>query len=319
MSGSRRSSFLASSTPRPGRGLRIVRTLAQSPSSTVYELVDGRAQRFALKLVAGPDGAEAVRRFEAEASALRRVDSPYVVRVFDAFVRPGPIYALLEPLLVGPTLEAELARLGRLRPTVARRILLELLEGLEAIHRAGLVHREVCAENVILGREAGDPLFEERAMLIDLGLALPHGEGPTPGHIRCKPSGVSPEQILSGRLDARTDVYAAGALLHELLTGAPPFAEQSVAATLAAHLDRLPPLPGASDPSLAVFDGVIDTALAKRPDRRYASAADFARALCALELGPDAPAAGPAPRPAPRSAQDGCSQRGAREAVELGA
>lgn len=288
MPGSRRSSFLGTSSPRPGRGLRIVRTLAQSPSSTVYELVDGRAQRFALKLVAGPDGVEAVRRFEAEASALRSVESAHVVRVFDAFVRPGPIYALLEPLLVGPTLEAELGRLGRFRPEVARRIVLELLEGLEAIHRAGLVHREVCAENVILGHEAGEPLAEERAILIDLGLALPHGEGPTPGHIHGKPSGVSPEQILSGVLDARTDIYAAGALLCELLTGAPPFAEPSVAATLAAHLERLPPLPGASDPSLAVFDGVIDTALAKRPDRRYASAADFARALRELELAPGA-------------------------------
>lgn len=288
MLGSRRSSSHGTTSPRPGRGLRIVRTLAQSPSSTVYELIDGRAQRFALKLVAGPDGAEAVRRFEAEASALRCVDSLHVVRVFDAFVRPGPIYALLEPLLVGPTLAAELARLGRFRPSVARRILLEVLAGLEAIHRAGLVHREVSAENVIVGREAGEPGSVERAILVDLGLALPHGEGPTPGHIRCTPSGVSPEQILSGSLDARTDVYAAGALLHELLTGAPPFVEQSVSATLAAHLERLPPLPGASDPALAVFDGVIDTALAKRPARRFASAADFARALAELELGPDA-------------------------------
>jgi eukaryotic-like serine/threonine-protein kinase len=209
------------------------------------------------------------------------------VRVFDAFVRPGPIYALLEPLLVGPTLEVELARVGRFRPSVARRILLEVLEGLEAIHRAGLVHREVSSENVIVGREAGEPPSEERAILVDLGLALPHGEGPTPGHIRCTPKSVSPEQILSGRLDARTDVYAAGALLHELLTGAPPFAEKSVSATFAAHLERLPALPGASDPALRVFDGVIDTALAKRPDRRYASAAEFARALGALELEPD--------------------------------
>jgi serine/threonine-protein kinase len=286
MLGSRRSSSPGTSSPRPGRGLRIVRTLAQSPSSTVYELIDGRARRFALKLVAGADGDEAVKRFEAEAFALRRIDSLHVVRVFDAFVRPGPIYALLE--LVGPTLEAELARLGRFRPSAARRVLLEVLEGLDAIHRAGLVHREISAENVILGREAGEPVSVERAILVDLGLAVPHGDGATPGHIRCKPSSVSPEQILSGRLDARTDVYAAGALLHELLTGAPPFVEKSVSATLAAHLERLPTLPSVSDPSLRAFDGLIDTALAKRPDRRFASAADFARALRQVELEPDA-------------------------------
>jgi serine/threonine-protein kinase len=267
----------------PGRGLRIVRRVATSASSTVFELADLRGRRFALKLVSGEGSGEARSRFESELSALRRIHSPHVVRVIDGFVRPGPIYALLEPWLEGPTLREVLARRGRLQPAEATRVVIEVLRGLEAIHAVGLLHRDVCASNVLLARDAGELGGVERAVLVDLGLALEQGEGPTPGHVRCRPGSVAPEQILGGALDARTDVYAVGCLLHELLTGRPPFVAPSVSATLALHLERLPSLPGRHDPVLAPFDGIVDTALAKRPDRRYGSAREMAEALARLE------------------------------------
>jgi serine/threonine-protein kinase len=163
--------------------------------------------------------------------------------------------------------------------------------GLEAAHALGLVHRDVKPANVLLNDR-------DDAFVTDFGLAIGGGPGVTQdGDFAGTLDYVAPERIQGNRGDARADVYALGCLLFAALTGRVPYPRDTQAATLFAHISE--PIPMCSElvPTLTAFDPVVARAMAKQPDDRYQSAAEFAAALPAVSL-VDVPVV-PVPQPAP--------------------
>ncbi|MCC6555773.1 MAG: serine/threonine protein kinase [Polyangiaceae bacterium] len=260
----------AGAAPDRVGGFRIVEPLDSGGFGEVFraEPVAGGAPA-AIKilhkeLVVSPS---ALARFEREVLAIRCVRHPGVVTVLEAGkLDDGRPYFVME-LLSGVSLQRRLAARGRLSVAEALAILAPLCDALAAAHAAGVVHRDVKASNVFL---CDGP--ERRVVLLDFGVAkLLHAEGPgltasrqIVGTVAC----MAPEQILSGAVDERTDVYALGALAYRMLTGALPFEARSLMLLQQMHLYAAPRPPSAVAPVAPALDGPILRALAKDPDDR---------------------------------------------------
>lgn len=229
------------------------------------------------------DPHEATTRLLQEAEILGRIEHPSVVPLRAVgHTRDGRAY-LVMPRLQGETALDRLRRRGpALHPGSAVRVLLDVLGGLAAAHAAGFVHRDVKPSNVFhAARVDGRGRRSERAVLLDFSVAYDHAAATrsTAGHVLGTPRYLAPEQILSGAIDARTDVYGAGLLAFELLTGRGPFDATSTRALLAAHLEARPHPVSAFAEVPAELDAVLAIALEKRPDRRFPSADAFRSAL----------------------------------------
>jgi serine/threonine-protein kinase len=272
--------------PLPGTGYRALRRLGGGATAEVYEVISrGRARR-AVKVLRAvfADTPDAVFRFEQEGRALAALDHPGLVPVLDAGTTASgrPYFAM--PLLQGETVKARLARGGSLAPAEACAITAEVLDGLDAAHRAGVVHRDVKPGNVFLAaRRPG--LAARRGVLLDFGVAKllgATGRATTDAMIVGTPRYLAPEQILGGRVDARTDVYAAGVSLFEMIAGRAPFDAASPIALMRAHLEDQAPALSGFVPVSAALDHAVARALAKSPARRWPSARAFAAALSSL-------------------------------------
>jgi serine/threonine-protein kinase len=178
-------------------------------------------------------------------------------------------------LLEGETLEQRLARAGCLPWPEARRIVLEVAAALSAAHDNGLLHRDLKPANIFLARAEGAP---ERAVLLDFGLAKPlEGAGRSritvSGAAVGTPLYMSPEQARGEALDVRSDVYGLGAVLYEMVTGAPPFLDRTLAGVYARLLTESAPAATAAAryPLPAAVDDVLACALAKTPAGRFDS------------------------------------------------
>jgi eukaryotic-like serine/threonine-protein kinase len=231
-----------------------------------------------------------VDRLRIEARSLALVQHPNVVAVSDFGCTPGGRPFLVTELLEGRTLGAELRERGAFPVAEAIAVLLQVLAGLEAAHRRGIVHRDVKPENIFRCQEPGPigPLVK----VLDFGIAKvlegSRARGLTPayptaeGCLMGSPRYIAPEQARCRRVDERTDVYAAGLVLHALLTGRAPFAQHRDAPSLlCAHvLEELPPASRcAAQPIPAELDRILARAVAKRPEDRFQRAAEFAEAL----------------------------------------
>jgi serine/threonine-protein kinase len=222
---------------------------------------------------------EAVIRFEREVQAIRRIDHPNVVRIFDfGEIRGSRPYFAME-LLSGQDLETYLRSSGRISPDEALSILEPVCEALSAAHESSIIHRDFKASNVFLS-ESGE---RRRVVLLDFGVAkLLDESGPgitTSSHILGTPACMAPEQITGQSTDARTDIYALGALAYYMLTGELPFLDSSLVALLHMHLYSRPPAPSREAPVSPVFDDVIFRAMAKDPAARYQTVAEFIEAF----------------------------------------
>jgi serine/threonine-protein kinase len=265
--------------PLPGTGYRALRRLGGGATSEVYAAVGPDRALRAVKVLRSifADQPDAIFRFEQEGRALAALDHPSLLPVLDlGTTRAGRPYFVM-PLLEGETVKARLARTGRMAPVEACAVLVEVLEGLDVAHRAGVVHRDVKPANVFLPRRA-----PRAAVLLDFGIAKLAGAmcGPTTGSsVVGTPRYLSPEQILGGEVDARTDVYGAGLLLFEMVAGRGPFDAAGPIDLMRAHLEepprRLRDLALVS-PELA---HAVARALEKRPARRWPSARAFAAVL----------------------------------------
>lgn len=241
-------------------------------------------RKYALKVL--PSGAvissEAIRRFEREALAASALGHPNIVGVHD-FHREGAIPYLVMDLLEGETLEARLTRVGSLPWEDAKRIGLELASALAAAHDAGLLHRDLKPSNVCL---APLPDGKERAVLLDFGLVKSTDDVAVSritltGAALGTPLYMSPEQARGEPLDVRSDIYALGAVVFEMLTGAPPFFDRTIAAVYARLLAELPPAASslAPRPCPPGVDTLLASALAKEKEGRPPTARAFADAL----------------------------------------
>jgi serine/threonine-protein kinase len=234
---------------------------------------------------------EVIDRFRQEARAAAALRHPNIVQVYDFGSAGGRLYIVME-YLPGPTLAQLLAQLASrketLAPSTALHLAHRLAAALDYAHRQGVIHRDVKPANVGL-RPAGEgpsghlPGGELEPVLMDFGVArlMRQGLVTAAGAFLGSPAYMSPEQILGESVDGRSDIYALGIVLYEMLAGRLPLEPTglSVSAILRHHLNGDPPhLP----PHLAGVQGILDKCLSRSPDGRYATAGDLAEQLLAI-------------------------------------
>ncbi len=249
------------------------------------------------------NGASFVERFRVEARVLAQLSHPNVVGVSDFGWVGGRPYLVMEKV-EGRSLADEVkSRRDPLPLAEVLPIARQLLAGLGAAHAAGVIHRDVKPANVLYGPPCNGA---RRVTLVDFGLVKQLNRSTEAltavGSVMGTPSYFAPEQALGRPTDARTDLYSAGALFYRLLTGHTPFERATMREMALAHVRDLPPPPSSFVPDLPpLVDAVLLKALAKNPDRRFASAEEMAFALAACEApaGSAAPAVSETTRPAP--------------------
>jgi eukaryotic-like serine/threonine-protein kinase len=287
------------SDPLEGTPYRALRPLGAGSMGEVIEAEHtGLGRRVVVKLLhkryfaGGPqeDLAQLADRMRLEGQALGAIEHVHVVAALDCGVTPGGRPYLVMERLVGRTLREELDARGPLPVDEALDLAAQALDGLAAVHQAGLVHRDVKPDNLFLCDPA--PGRGRIVKLLDLGvakivaassaspspLAVPTAEGIAMG----TPRYFSPEQAIGAPLDGRSDVYSMGLVLHALVTGRTPFDHmRETAALLRAHAESAPhPLSlHAPSPPPPDLEAAVSRALAKRPADRFPSAAAFAAEL----------------------------------------
>ncbi|SCF89601.1 Stk1 family PASTA domain-containing Ser/Thr kinase [Streptomyces sp. Cmuel-A718b] len=244
---------------------RIEARIAVGGMATVYRAVDTRLDRvLALKVMhpALATDVSFVERFIREAKSVARLAHPNVVAVFDQGAEGAYVYLAME-YVAGCTLRDVLRERGALQPRAALDILEPVLAALGAAHRAGFVHRDMKPENVLIGDDG-------RVKVADFGLVRAVGTATdTTGSLLGTVSYLAPEQIEHGTADTRSDVYACGVVLYEMLTGAKPHTGENAAQVIYQHLNSDVPAPSAVVPGLPVaLDSLVASATARNPEVR---------------------------------------------------
>ncbi|WP_176849645.1 serine/threonine-protein kinase [Belnapia rosea] len=262
-------------------------TLGSGAMGTVYDALDRNIERrVAIKVVklppAGdPEGEEAHGRFRREAQAAGRLAHPNIVGVYDYGENAESAWIVME-LVEGGSLKDRLDRKERFPVPEIVRIMEEVLAALAYSHGRGVVHRDIKPGNIML---SGDGAVK----MADFGIARLENSSMTQiGTVMGTPSYMAPEQLRGETVDARADIWAAGVMLYQLLTGEKPF-EGGFSAVMHKALHTEPPPPSRlSVTAPQAFDAVIARALAKRPEDRYPGAAAFAAAIRAAAAAPAA-------------------------------
>ncbi|HZH04116.1 MAG TPA: serine/threonine-protein kinase [Myxococcaceae bacterium] len=224
---------------------------------------------------------EMIQRFVREARAVNLIHHPHIVDIFDFGMMPDgrPFYVM--ELLEGTSLSQHIERHGRLSPQDALQILEPVCQALQAAHDAGVVHRDLKGGNISVG--SGPQGLKVK--LLDFGIAkLLHPEPDEPGltthaHRLGTPSTMAPEQFRGDPVDPRTDVYALGVILYQLLTGQLPFQATTSEEMERSHLHAPAPPPSRVAPISPAMDAIVLRCLEKRPERRFPSATTFLEAL----------------------------------------
>lgn len=261
---------------------RMVRELGRGGMGTVWLAEHALIQkRVAVKVLHAHliRDRRLVTRFLSEARTLTLIQHPNVVSLFDLNMREGRPYLVME-YLEGQSL-ASFAQ-GPLAPALAVELLSQVCDALGAAHAHGVVHRDLKPANVFLvPQEKGG----YRVKLLDFGIAkllsYPAGMMPTQsGTLLGTPEFMAPEQCSGAPVDGRADLYAAGVLGYQLLTGQVPFAGSHPAEVLLAHLMKPPPLAHAHHPGVPeALSRVLARAMAKKPEDRFATAEALRQAL----------------------------------------
>lgn len=310
----------ATSTPsRPGRlpnltKYEVLEELGHGGMATVYRAHDKRLGRDVALKVIHPhlrDSAEVAHRFFVEAKAVAKLRHANIVEVYDVSGEGEPEQYLVVELLRGKTLRKLLQEEKLIPPEAAAALALELLSALAHAHGAGVVHRDVKPENVILEHHAmpstptldateGEdgairtpnprPISQETPgdrviiKLTDFGIAkLLDAQGVTStGQVLGSPAHMAPEQIEGGDVDARADVFALGVLLYECMVGHLPFEGNNPAQVLRRVLDGIYPSAERERPEIGkTWSVILDQALAHKPEDRFVDATAMREALLA--------------------------------------
>jgi serine/threonine protein kinase len=276
----------------------VIKALGRGGMAGVYEVEDDSGQRFALKAPIADVNAsgDATRRFAREANALRMLDHPNLVAAVDVFVEAGYLFLVMEKVLgqtLGQALSVPSPDGGRptrapLAPRRALVIARQILEGAGHAHAHGLVHRDLKPDNIILIDMGG----WERVKIIDFGIVKLSGDAAAAfgagaltnaGLVVGTPAYMAPEQALGRLVDTRTDLYAAGVLLFEMLTGHLPFHDPDPIRLMTLHvkgrvprIDELTHNAAWATPQVCAL---VAGALAKDPAHRFANAETMIAAL----------------------------------------
>jgi serine/threonine protein kinase/tetratricopeptide (TPR) repeat protein len=287
---------------------RILEPLGAGGMGEVYRARDSRLERdvavkvLPARLAGDPD---ARRRFEREARAVAALQHPNVLAIHDFGVEDDVAFAVME-LLRGETLRDEMSRTGAIDASRAVAVARQAAAGLAAAHDRGIVHRDLKPENLFVTEDGTLKILDfGLAKSMAAGRAL--GPGVTqdltaatrPGMVLGTAAYMAPEQARGEELDARTDLFALGVILYEMLTGESPFRRDTPLATLGAVLHDDPPRVESAAPGLpAGLAQLVSECLEKSPERRPSSAREIARRL--ESSGPEGRPAATA-RPAPEA------------------
>jgi serine/threonine protein kinase len=263
-------------------GYRLEAQVGEGGMAVVFRARDERLGRLvALKVLAPRLAAdlEFRRRFMAESRAAAAVDDPHIIPIYEADEADGVLFIAMR-FIQGGDLRKVLAAEGALPLNRAAAFVSPVASALDAAHHAGLVHRDVKPANILVDARPDRP---DHVYLSDFGVskratssAALTATGQFLGTLRY----CAPEQIQGRTVDGRTDQYALACVAYELLTGSVPFDQGEDMAVMFAHLSEPPPLLDSRRPGLpGAADHVLAKALAKVPEKRYGSCADFADAL----------------------------------------
>jgi streptogramin lyase len=262
-------------------GYRIEAVAGEGGMGVVYRATQlGLDRQVALKLIT-PDLAEDAefrQRFNRESRLTASIEHPHVIPVYEAGEADGQLFISMR-FIHGTDLRAVIVDEGRLEPRRAARILAQVASALDAAHAHGLIHRDIKPANVLIAQQDG----ADHAYLTDFGLTKQLGSqsgltrtGAWVGTLDY----IAPEQIMGTEVDARSDVYALGCVLFQMLAGQVPYERDSDVAKLWAHMNEPPPRLSTAAPGIPkALDLVLGRALAKEPADRHPSASDLARAV----------------------------------------
>ena len=272
---------------------RVGSWIARGGMATVYLGTDTKLDRTVALKIAHAELAhdpDFVRRFTGEARSVARLSSPNVVGVYDQGSHGGLPYLVME-YVPGHTLRELMRARGRLEPREALDVISGVLTGLAAAHEGGIVHRDVKPENVLLG--AGNVI-----KVADFGLAraASRASHTQTGMLIGTAAYLAPEQVARSVSDSRTDVYAAGVMLFEMLTGVQPHTGETPLAVAHKHVSDVVPPPSSVVPGLPPsLDALVAMATNRDPDYRPGDAGQFLQAISDARSG--LPVAGPADPP----------------------
>jgi len=262
-----------------GGRYRVMGRLASGGMATVYQARDERLDRSVAIKIIHPDhvlDSEVLDRLANEAMTVARLTHPNIVAVYDQGTHDGAPYIVME-FVQGRTLRQMLRDRRRFDPAESLAVLEQLLAALAVAHKAGLVHRDVKPENILVApppNGSGD-LVDSVVKVADFGLAHTVEIGRTTGgQLLATAEYVAPELVADGRADARADVYSAGIVLFEMLTGRVPFDGDRPAAVAWQHVDHDVPPPSQLVPGLpSLLDDVVTRATQRDPAGRPRDAA----------------------------------------------
>lgn len=262
---------------------RLVAPLARGGMAEVWEATDeiltrSVAVKVLLPYLAADDAF--VTRFKREAVAAARLSHPHIVAIYDTCTE-GDIEAIVMELVRGSTLRELLDRNGPVPAPRAGEIAAQVADALDHAHRSGLVHRDVKPGNILLSNDG-------RVLVTDFGIAKAvqtSADLTEVGQVMGTAKYLSPEQVQGLPLDPRSDVYALGVVLYEMLCGRPPFDGETTTAVAVARLTTEPLRPRQVRPSIPrALEDIVLKAMARAPEARHSSAAEMRAALRAVDL-----------------------------------
>jgi serine/threonine-protein kinase len=268
---------------------RVVRFIGRGGMGEVYEAEDLQLGRVALKTIRADLSGQAhmMARFRQEVQLARKVTSVNVCRIHEFFELPtggqhGAAAFLTMEFLEGITLSDRVRRQGPLPLDEAGIVLQQLCAGVQAVHEAGVIHRDIKSSNVMLAKR----MDATQAVVMDLGLARESSDGPDarteltmPGAVMGTMQYAAPEQLAAGTVTPATDIYALGVVLYEIVTGKLPFHANTLAGAALERMKR-PPAPSSLRGGVPKFwDEVVCRCLDHEPEKRYQSARELSDAL----------------------------------------
>ena len=256
-------------TGRAIRGYALAERIGMGGMGSVYRAVQPNVEReVAVKIIlpAFANHPDFIRRFEAEAQLVARLEHPHIVPLYDYWREPGVAYLVMR-LLRGGNVQ-NLLKQGPMPMDTTAHMLEQICFALHAAHRIGVIHRDLKPANVLLDEDSN-------AYLADFGIAKNLGDPDFANQTQAdaiigSPQYMSPEQIRSLSIRPQTDVYCLGVMLYEMLTGALPFAGPTPFDMIEQHINTpMPPLSAHKSGLPAALDAVIRRATAKDPEERY--------------------------------------------------
>lgn len=262
----------------------IVEMVGKGGMATVYKGLQAEVDRFvAIKVLPPHPGQDSsfVERFRQEARTIARLQHPHIVPLYD-YGSDDDVMYLITPFIDGGSLNERIRR-SPMPPSEAEQLIAQIAEALDYAHRQGVVHRDIKPDNILIDREG-------HALLSDFGIAKMI-ENTTPGitgtgGLIGTPAYMSPEQAQGLPVDGRSDIYSLGIVVFEMLTGRQPYRDETAMQVVMKHINAAPPsLQEAAENASQEMDDVLRKALAKNPDDRFETTADFVAAFRAAAQG----------------------------------